>query len=411
MYKRLIALVLAAAMLTALLAGCGSSGKETNNPGQNNPVQTQPVQTDPVQTEPAQKVDYTGFTDGDQYHNPHFGISFTAASGWYICDEAQLAELNSITADIYGDLLSEELNDSIAEGGSATIMSAGTLSYNGDNVNMVVTKSDNALLSLSPKLFYETMASLLQDQLASIGITDSTIEVVSITFLGEETYALLNTLPSLGVSQLQVYQIVDGYSCAVTATSANADDLERIISRFYAYGEAAPVISEPEPEPTSEPTGDSLNLPDGFMEDGVYAVTYEQAAMMINLELVDQNMFMGFDGVSDDTAYYTVVTADEMADLSIWGFASLIEEDQPIDYLVLYTPVDNTDENLELFTRLICVACSAASPTLDFEGAAQLLADAEDTQLEDGSPAKVVYHEDLLIVLTESDGYLLFYIM
>lgn len=409
MNKRLIALVLAAAMLMALLSGCGSSGKKTNIPSQTTPVQTQPVETEPVQTEPEQEADYIGFTDGDQYHNPHFGISFTAASGWYICDEAQLAELNSLSADIYGELLNEELNSNIAEGGTATIMSAGNASGSGDNVNMVVNKSDNALLSLTPKLFYESMATLLQDQLAAIGITDSTIEVVTVSFLGEETYALLNTLPSLGVSQLQVYQIIDGYSCAVTATCASPEDLEQTLSRFYAYGEDAPVISEPEPAP--EPTGDSLSLPDGFMDNGVYAVTYEQAAMMINLELVDQNMFMGFDSVSDGTAYYTVVTADGMADLSIWGFASTLEEDQPIDYLVFYTPMDNTEENLELFTRLICAVCSAASPTLSLEGAAQLLADAEDTQLEDGSPAKIVYHEDMLIVLAESDDYLLFYIM
>lgn len=165
--------------------------------------------------------------------------------------------------------------------------------------------------------------------------------------------------------------------------------------------------------PQSEPTqgGTLTDLPDGFKKNGAFVVTREQMATMLNLALSDTDMFIGFDGISDGTAMFSVVTRDNFDDLGINAYATVSGEGQPIENLCFYIATDCEDESLGLFTELTCIACSVADPTLSLSDAAGLLSEAEEMQREDGSTVRIAEHGDFQFIMAFTENYIMFYVV
>lgn len=174
--------------------------------------------------------------------------------------------------------------------------------------------------------------------------------------------------------------------------------------------QTVPVQTTP---PQTEPTqgGTLADLPDGFKKNGEFIVTHEQMGNMLNLALSYTDMFMGFDGILDGEAVYSVVTRDNFDDLGINAYATVSDEGQLIENLCFFISTDCDDESLGLFTELTCIACSVADPTLSLSDAAGLLSEAEEMQREDGSTVRIAEHGDFQFIMAFTENYIMFYIL
>jgi len=231
MKKRMIAVLLVMALL---LAGCGGSKQPPT--GTFKPAETQPA----TQSAESEKPVSLGSFEGGIYENTYAGFGCTLDSGWSYKSAEELQDISALTRDL---LEGSELDLSESNLAQVTDMMA---------ENMDLLASMNVLYQqITPQ---EKVAFSLMDESTSIdtilgnkdalissyaqaGIDVSSIEKVSITFLGETRYAIHTaaTIQGTGYYILQLfdYKLGGDYAVILTLSTLVEDTTVDLLNLFF----------------------------------------------------------------------------------------------------------------------------------------------------------------------------------
>ena len=245
--KRTFSLVLAVLLTLSMLAGCGGNAPETTAPV-NTPETTAPAAAPettapvPETTEPAlqERALSLGVVEGDTYTNTYAGFGCTLGTGWTIVPADQLQELPEIVKDaVDGTAVGEAMED-VQQFTDMAAENAELFC----NMNVLFQK-----LGLQERLAYMLLseedvvdATLSQKDVmieayTAMGLNVTSMEKVSVTFLGEEHFALKTVAETEGIPcyMLQVFRHNLGeYMITMTLTSFLEDNTESMLELFYA---------------------------------------------------------------------------------------------------------------------------------------------------------------------------------
>ena len=245
--KRTFSLVLAVLLTLSMLAGCGGNAPETTAPV-NTPETTAPAAAPettapvPETIEPAlqERALSLGVVEGDTYTNTYAGFGCTLGSGWTIVPADQLQELPEIVKDaVDGTAVGEAMED-VQQFTDMAAENAELFC----NMNVLFQK-----LGLQERLAYMLLseedvvdATLSQKDVmieayTAMGLNVTSMEKVSVTFLGEEHFALKTVAETEGIPcyMLQVFRHNLGeYMITMTLTSFLEDNTESMLELFYA---------------------------------------------------------------------------------------------------------------------------------------------------------------------------------
>lgn len=253
MKNRKLTLALVLLLVASMLTGCGGdepvpvTGIEAPSietttaeaPTTEAPT-TEPPATEPPATEPLPDNTLAlGRVEGSTYTNTYAGIGCELDSGWTIYTADQLQEMPAITQEMFEGT---ELEAAMANVTQFTDMMA-------ENVEQLTTV--NVLfqkLDMNQRMAYAMMdeeevleATMLQKDVmiqayAQGGINVDTMEIVTVTFLGQEHYALKTVAEMNGVPYycLQTFDFWLGeYSVTITFASFLEDKTESLLDLFY----------------------------------------------------------------------------------------------------------------------------------------------------------------------------------
>lgn len=249
MKNRKLTLALVLLLIVSMLTGCGgdkpASDAGTEAPTTEAPTTeaptTEPIETEPPATEPLpDNALALGRVEGNTYTNTYAGIGCDLDSTWTIYTADQLQQMPDITQEIFEGT---ELEEAMANVTQFTDMLA-------ENVEQMTTV--NVLfqkLDMNQRMAYAMMdeeevleATLLQKDVmiqayAQAGINVDTMEIVTVTFLGQEHYAMKTVAEMNGVPYycLQTFDFWLGeYSVTITFASFLEDNTEELLDMFYA---------------------------------------------------------------------------------------------------------------------------------------------------------------------------------
>ena len=248
--KRTVSLFLAVLLTLSMLAGCGGEKTPETTAPVNTPETTAPADV-PETTEPVQEPETTapaaeerpvslGVVEGNTYTNAYTGFGCTLGEGWTILPADQLQELPDLVKDA---VEGTELGDAMQDVQQFTDMFAENVDTL-TSINILFQK-----LGLQERLAYMMLseedildATLAQkdtmiEAYTAMGLNVASIEKATVTFLGEERFALKTVAETQGVPcyMLQVFDYSLGeYSVTMTLTSYLEDNTESMLELFYA---------------------------------------------------------------------------------------------------------------------------------------------------------------------------------
>lgn len=245
--KRMFSLILAVLLTLSMLAGCGGQKTPETTAPVNLPETTAPnaapETTAPVPetTEPAleERPLALGVVEGDTYTNTYAGFGCTLGSGWTIIPADQLQELPVIVQDaVEGTAVGEAMQD-VQQFTDMAAENAELVT----NMNVLFQK-----LGMQERLAYMLLneedvvdATLSQKDLmieayTAMGLNVSSMEKVSVNFLGEKHFALKTVAETEGIPcyMLQVFRHDLGeYMVTMTLTSFLEDNTDSMLELFY----------------------------------------------------------------------------------------------------------------------------------------------------------------------------------
>lgn len=234
--SRLLSIVLIAAMLLSLLAGCSMDTETT--PADLPTEQSTVVSQDAAPAEEAEESQGTAasadpadpaaaedtasesdeisseetavdiFGEDETYENETFGFGF-APDGWSFYDDETLK----------------------AQTDASYVMAAANSA--GETVSVAIQDTLPEHKGLSEEELYFLLLMTEQPKLQELGLPDSNIEVSTTQFLGKECSALHSTLGGAGIEQKQLYLVQDETTCVITVTSANEEAIDIILGLFH----------------------------------------------------------------------------------------------------------------------------------------------------------------------------------
>lgn len=254
MKNRKLTLALVLLLIVSMLTGCGGN-KPVSNAGTEpisteaittespttEPIATEPPATEPPATEPLpDNALALGVVEGNTYTNTYAGIGCDLDSSWVIYPADQLQQLPSATQEMFEGT---ELEAAMANVTQFTDMMAESVELLA-SVNVLFQKLDiNQRIAYARLDEQEVLeATMLQKDVmiqayAQAGINVDTMEIVAVTFLGEEHYALKTVAETQGVPYycLQTFDFWLGeYSVTITFASFVEDNTEELLDLFYA---------------------------------------------------------------------------------------------------------------------------------------------------------------------------------
>lgn len=206
--KRFFAMLLALTMLLTMAVGCSKPAEE-----------------------PEETADFIGAVTDGTYYNPYFDFSFTAPEDWTYFSEEELLEVAGATTEMVGENLGEAFSEQLEHAGTTYVMLVDAPT--GENVNIVVQKTQEGLKELSDDILYSLLKPTVETQLQQTGLAGAKVNVDSTTFLGETRTALYTTIDSLGMVQKQLYIIKDTYSCTITVSARDAASADAMMAMFH----------------------------------------------------------------------------------------------------------------------------------------------------------------------------------
>ena len=259
--KRTLSLILAILLTLSMLAGCGGKTPETTAPV-NTPETAEPVETTapaapettapavpetteptiPETTEPVleERALTLGVVEGNTYTNAYAGFGCTLDAGWTILPADQIQELPALVKDaVDGTAVGEAMQD-VQQFTDMMAENAEQLT----NMNILFQK-----LGVDERLMYKLLdeeavvdATLSQkdamiEAYTAMGLNVSSIEKVTVTFLGEEHFAMKTVAEIQGLTcyMLQMFRHDLGeYMVTMTLTSYLEDNTDSMLDLFFA---------------------------------------------------------------------------------------------------------------------------------------------------------------------------------
>lgn len=250
--KKLLSALLAASMLLSM-AACSSMLRFGNGANSifpsSRPISTdQPVPETPKPTEkpvpqtpaPTGKPEVTTdqllgvyYEASNTYENEFVGIGCKLDEEWEVYDADQIAALNGMVVDLMTD---ETLANMLENSGSLMPFYA---QANDGLVTLNITVENLGLLygsMLDEQGYVELSIGQLAPALESIGLTDITTEISSVTFAGGKHAAIMVSASFQGVEfhETLVCVKVGRYIANITAASYLADVTGEVLSMFYS---------------------------------------------------------------------------------------------------------------------------------------------------------------------------------
>lgn len=236
--KKLICLL---SVLALLLCGCG--GKESPEApvsGQKEPAETtQPAPAETEPTVPDGRPVSLGRIEGNEYINEYVGYGCKLSDDWMFYSAQELQELPGNIAELLegtevGDTMEQytQISDMVAENVTDLL----TMNVQYTKLGM---KERIAYALLTEEQILEQVLSQKDSMISSYaqaGIDVSAMEMVKVTFLGEERSALHTTATIENVSYyiLQVFDYNLGqYSVVTTFGSYIEDNTRSMLELFY----------------------------------------------------------------------------------------------------------------------------------------------------------------------------------
>ena len=227
MKKRILALLLA---LSLLLAGCGAAKQPPA--GTIKPAENQAAKGDtPV---------VLGSFVGGTYENAYAGFGCTLGSGWVYKSAEELQDISALTEDL---LEGSEIDLSKSNLAQLTDMMAENMDLLA-SVNVLyqqITPQEKIAFSLADES--TCIDTILKDKDALIssyaqaGIDVSSIEKVSVSFLGKIRYAIRTTSTIQGtgyyILQLFDYKLGGDYAVILTLSTLVEDTTADLLDLFY----------------------------------------------------------------------------------------------------------------------------------------------------------------------------------
>lgn len=225
--KWLLALML---VLAVMLAGCGESAEDVAGNVAPNQAATEAAEENPVSL---------GRMDGGVYTNSYAGFGCTLDDSWtfYSAEELQALpeNVNEVLKDTeIGDAMEgvEQITDMMAE-------NMETFS----SMNLLYQKMDAQTRLVYGMMSEESIADAMLAQsdtmiaaYAQAGMDVTSLEKVTVTFLGEERIALRTegTMQDIPFYMVQVFDYNQGsYSITLTMTSYMEDKTADMLALFY----------------------------------------------------------------------------------------------------------------------------------------------------------------------------------
>ncbi len=227
---KILALVLATALL---LVGCGDKREDIAGKIDNAPA----AAAEPAATEAPLAL---GSMEGGTYTNPYAGFGCTLGSDWMFYGAEELQELpNSVAEMLEGTDIAEEM----ADYEQITDMMAENMEQL-CNMNLLYQKvsvQDRLVfLSMGEADFIDAMleeqGDVLLSSYAQMGIDITTMERVTVDFLGEKRSAIYmeGTNQGIPVYFTQIFDYSRGsYSITLTFTSFLEDNSEMMLDLFF----------------------------------------------------------------------------------------------------------------------------------------------------------------------------------
>lgn len=266
--KRTLSLILAILLTLSVLAGCGDAKTpetsdpietteaaepttEPTEPSEPSVPETTVPETVPETTAPMDEPESTtpvleerpltlGVVDGSTYTNSYAGFGFTLGEGWSILPADQLQELpeqvkDAVAGTQIGDAMQnvQQFTDVMAENANEFVsMNVLMQKVGAQEMLMYMMLSEEDLLDTTL-----TQKDAMIDAYSAMGMTVSSMEKVTVTFLGEEHFALKTVAETQGVAcyMLQLFDYNQGeYSITLTLSSYLEDKTDSMLDLFFA---------------------------------------------------------------------------------------------------------------------------------------------------------------------------------
>ncbi len=261
--RKWMALLLVFAMLSALIA-CGSDSEKetptteaptteaptteaptTEAPTTEAPTTEAPTTEAPTTEAPTTEAPTTEATegapilsivDGNTYINEALGYALVLGEEWTVADEAGLAQMAGLTADLLNDETAREnLKNGVTmydfyaskDGGMSTL-----------NVT-IAANTASALTLMDEQTMLDLTISMTKDALEASGFENLTMETAPITFAGEEHLCieLSATISGLTVYERLMMFATEECVYTLTACSFNEDLTADYLAMFIAVEE------------------------------------------------------------------------------------------------------------------------------------------------------------------------------
>lgn len=231
--KKLIILLLCACLCLSLFAGCGGDKDSIGSNIADAAPAPEAEPTPEAESEEEDKPPSAGTVSGSIYTNEFIGVKCDLGDDWMYFDEAQMAELNGLTAELFDD---EQLQSTLENSGLVYDMYAMCLDGTA-TINIIIEdlgKLYGALLS--EDRYVDISMDALPDALASAGFTDMSIEKTKLQFCGDEHSAIIisGMLEDMAIYEVLVCVKSGSYMAAITVASYIDNTTEDILKAFSA---------------------------------------------------------------------------------------------------------------------------------------------------------------------------------
>ncbi len=182
-------------------------------------------------TQQEEKLASPGSINGNVYKSNFAGIGFNLPENWVFLTEDELKELNQISTNLMGDAYAA----AIANADIFYDMHA--MDSYGNSVNIVFEKLSLAdALQHTEESIARAAVDPTKDALASMGCTNVTSNLTTITITGKTHHGIAVSAQSNGVTIYEKVAIIkmDRYVVNITVATANIDNTANVLNQFFA---------------------------------------------------------------------------------------------------------------------------------------------------------------------------------
>lgn len=191
--KRILVLCLALCLIFGLCACAGNPVLPTVPNSEARDTEAAPSTQADTQAAPEADPEGSGrgVIDGDSYANETLNLKIQLPEGCVFYTQEQIAQANHISADLFAET---DLADAISQAGQ--LIDVIFTDASGNNTNVLIQPNNPALANLGMEQVFAASEESFRSQFSSSGIELSSYEVVTLSFLGEDTPVLHMKLES-----------------------------------------------------------------------------------------------------------------------------------------------------------------------------------------------------------------------